>query len=233
MSTSTSSRSALARCTWPEIADVAEHSLLVVPFGSTEQHGRHLPFGTDTAIASALAMRLANDRGDAVVGPAMPYGSSGEHAGFPGTLSIGATATEMVMLELLRSADAFAGAVVVCGHGGNAQPLAAAQATLLAEGRRVLVWHPKVPGGDAHAGRTETSLMLALDESSVVVTEAEVGNTEPLDQLMPALRREGIAAVSTNGVLGDPTGATSEEGRSLLDRLAAELIVAVRRWWDS
>src|SRR3712207_8629966 len=72
--------------------------LLVVPLGATEQHGPHLPLGTDTVIASALAASL-----DAVVAPALPYGSSGEHAGFPGTLSIGREALVHVLVELVRS----------------------------------------------------------------------------------------------------------------------------------
>ena len=90
--------------------------LLVVPLGATEQHGPHLPLGTDTVIASALAHGV-----DAVVAPALPYGSSGEHAGFAGTLSLGA-ATELALVELGRSAS-FARVLFVCAHGGNAEPL--------------------------------------------------------------------------------------------------------------
>src|SRR5689334_11179637 len=115
---------------WPDLAGRAQRSILVVPLGSTEQHGPHLPLGTDSAIAAALAGRLAAARADVVVAPALPYGSAGEHAAFPGTLSIGAAALELVVVELVRSADAFAGVVLVSGHGGNAAPLAAAVATL-------------------------------------------------------------------------------------------------------
>src|SRR5204863_3759592 len=140
----------------------AAQALLMVPLGSTEQHGPHLPFTTDADIATALAERVAARRDDVIVAPALAYGSSGEHAGFAGTLSIGAAALELVVVELVRSADAFAGVVLVSGHGGNAAPLAAAVATLEGEGRRVLAWSPRVEGGDAHAGRTETSMMLAL-----------------------------------------------------------------------
>ena len=157
----------LAGLTWPDVAEVAASSLLVVPLGSTEQHGPHLPLSTDTDVAVALPARLAADRDDVVVAPAVPYGSSGEHAGFAGTLSIGAAALELVVLELVRSADAFAGVVLVSGHGGNAAPVAAAVRTLRDEGRRVLAWSPRVEGGDAHAGRTETSLLLALSPASV------------------------------------------------------------------
>src|SRR5688572_66195 len=165
----------LGSLTWPEVAASAAGSILVVPLGSTEQHGPHLPLGTDSDIAVALAGRLAAARPDTLVAPLLPYGSAGEHAAFPGTLSIGAAALEMVIVELVRSADAFAGVVLVSGHGGNAAPLAAAVATLRAEGRTVLAWTPRVPDGDAHAGRTETALLLALAPESVRVEAAEPG----------------------------------------------------------
>lgn len=215
---------------WPEAEALAAQSILAVPLGSTEQHGPHLPIGTDSVVAVALAERLAAARADVLVAPLLPYGSAGEHAAFPGTLSIGAAALELVIMELVRGADAFAGVVLISGHGGNAEPLAAAVATLSEEGRRVLAWSPLVPGGDAHAGRTETSLLLALAPESVRVEAAEPGDVRPLAAVMGDLRRGGVIAVSTNGVLGDPTGATNEEGRRLLDHLTADLLAAVEAW---
>jgi creatinine amidohydrolase len=186
--------------------------------------------GTDTHVAEALCASLAAARADVVVAPSLPYGSSGEHAGFPGTLSIGQTAFELVVVELVRSADAFAGVVLVSGHGGNAAPLTRAVALLVAEGRRVLAWAPRVEGGDLHAGRTETSIALALDAGRVKVARAEAGDIRPLRELLPALRSGGVRAVSPNGVLGNPAGASLGEGRRLLDDLAADLVAAVARW---
>ncbi len=212
------------------MAEVAGGTVLAVPLGSTEQHGPHLPLGTDSAVAVALTERLAAARPDVLVAPLLPYGSAGEHAGFAGTLSIGTTVLEMVLVELGRSADAFAGVLFVSGHGGNAAPLAAAVAALRAEGRNVLAWAPRVPGGDAHAGRTETSLLLALAPGSVRLTAAEAGDLRPLASVIGELRRGGVAAVSGNGVLGDPTGATADEGERLLADLAADLIATVQRW---
>jgi mycofactocin precursor peptide peptidase len=216
---------------WPAIAQVAGSRLLVVPLGSTEQHGPHLPFSTDTDVAVALVDRLASRRDDVVVAPALPYGSSGEHGAFAGTLSIGAAAFEHVVVELVRSADAFGGVVLVSGHGGNAQPLAAAVATVRAEGRRVLAWAPRIRDSDAHAGRTETSLMLSLRPRSVRAFDAPRGNTQPIGELMPLLRERGVAAVSPNGVLGDPEGASASEGVALLDALVNDLSQAVDEWW--
>ena len=215
--------------TWRDAA-AAGRRLLAVPLGSTEQHGPHLPLATDTIVAAALADRLATARHDVVVAPALPYGSSGEHAGFPGTLSIGQAALEAVVVELVRSADAFAGVVLVSGHGGNVEPLARAVATAESEGRRALAWVPAVPGGDAHAGRTETSLLLALAPGAVRSAAVEPGDVRPLAEIMPALRSGGVAAVSPNGVLGDPTGANAAEGERLLDALAVDLAQAVAAW---
>lgn len=220
----------LGSLTWPDVAALAAESTLVVPLGSTEQHGPHLPLRTDSDIAVALADRLSAARPRTVVAPLLPYGSAGEHAAFPGTLSIGATALELVIVELVRSADAFAGVVLVSGHGGNAAPLAAAVETLRAEGRRVLAWTPRVHGGDAHAGRTETSLLLALSADAVRAGAAEPGETRPLAELMGELRRSGVAGVSANGVLGDPAGASAEEGERLLQQLAADLVASVEAW---
>jgi mycofactocin system creatininase family protein len=203
--------------------------VLLVPLGSTEQHGPHLPHDTDTRIATALAERAvaAPDGPAAVVAPALPYGSSGEHAGFPGTLSIGQAALESVVVELVRSADDWAGVLLVCGHGGNAEPVTRAVRTLRGEGRRVAAWSPRVPGGDAHAGRTETSLLLALDPGVVHLDRAVAGATAPVAELMDRLRAGGVASVSPNGVLGDPTGATAQEGARLLARLTDDLVAAV------
>jgi mycofactocin system creatininase family protein len=190
--------------------------LLIVPLGATEQHGPHLPLGTDTIIASALASSVR----DAVVAPALPYGSSGEHAGFPGTLSIGQAALRHVLVELVRSSS-LPRVLFVSAHGGNDEPLAAAVRELRGEGRAVWAWSPRWKG-DAHAGRIETSLMLALAPELVGPTR-DAGNVTPLVALMPRLRSEGVRAVSPNGVLGDPSGASSEEGRALLAEATAEL----------
>ena len=213
-----------------DIAPTASACILAVPLGSTEQHGPHLPLGTDTFIAVTLTERLAAQRDDVIVAPALPYGASGEHAGFAGTLSIGTSALEHVVVELVRSADAFAGVALVSAHGGNAPALAAAVATLRSESRRVLAWAPRVPGGDAHAGRTETSLLLSLRPDRVAIDRAERGDTRPLGELLPSLRRDGFAAVSPNGVLGDPAGASAAEGAAHLEALAADLVAAVGAW---
>jgi creatinine amidohydrolase len=220
----------LSELTWPEVARYPADTVLAVPLGSTEQHGPHLPLSTDTDIALALCRRLAAARPDVVIAPALPYGSSGEHAGFAGTVSIGQAALEHVLVELVRSAtDTFGHVVLVSGHGGNAEPLRKAEATLRGEGRDVLAFLPRWDG-DAHAGRVETSLQLALQPWLVAYEKAAAGNVQPIRRLLPALQQGGVRAVSPNGVLGDPTGANRAEGDALLEELVADLCARVQQW---
>ncbi|MGX1811061.1 mycofactocin biosynthesis peptidyl-dipeptidase MftE [Nocardia sp. NPDC055321] len=197
--------------------------LLAVPVGATEQHGPHLPLDTDTAIAVELCHRLAARVPDVVVAPAIPFGSSGEHSGFPGTLSIGRHALRVLLVELVRSADEFAGVILVNGHGGNLDSLHAAARIARYEGRDVLAWSPAGDPGDSHAGHAETSVMLRLRPESVALERLEPGDTRPLGEIIDQLRRHGVAAVSANGVLGDPTRATAEDGERLLERWATAL----------
>jgi mycofactocin precursor peptide peptidase len=217
--------SALGTTTW---TDLPAGAVLLVPVGSTEQHGPHLPLATDAIVATAVAEGIADRLDRAVVAPPVAFGASGEHDGFPGTLSVGLEVLQSVLVELGRSATIWAAAVVlVNGHGGNAAAVDAAVRRLVTEGRDV-VWVPcAASAGDAHAGRTETSLLLHLAPGLVDLERAEAGDVRPIATLLPELRQRGVRAVSPNGVLGDPAGASAEEGAALLaemvDRAVARL----------
>jgi creatinine amidohydrolase len=119
--------------------------------------------------------------------------------------------------------------LLVSTHGGNAGAVRQAERRLRAESRDILAWLPAWEG-DAHAGRAETSLELALAPDRVRPGRAEAGNTRPLTELMPELRRSGVRSVSRNGVLGNPAGASAAEGATLLGRLFADLLAAVDAW---
>jgi mycofactocin precursor peptide peptidase len=212
--------------TWVQVERAAARRVLLVPVGSVEQHGPHLPLDTDTRIAVAVASGAAAAREDVAVAPPVTFGASGEHAGFAGTLSIGTTALTQVLLELGRDASRdWQAMLLVNAHGGNRDAVDGALARLRAEGRRCGAFHVSPAGGDAHAGRTETALLLHLAPAAVRRDGAEAGETRPVSALMDRLRRDGVRSVSANGVLGDPAGATSEEGR----RLLADLVVGCTR----
>jgi mycofactocin precursor peptide peptidase len=221
----THSATSLAGHTWTELGQ-RETTIVAVPLGSCEQHGPHLPLDTDTRIASHLADALATLRTEVLVAPPLTIGTSWEHAGFPGLLSIDRAAMVAVLVELARSADWAGGLVLVNGHGGNVAAAGEAAAIIRSEGRAILVWSPIVPGGDAHAGRTETSLLLAIAPDLVRRDRLERGG----DASMGDVVRDGVQSVSPNGVLGDPRGASAEEGIELRDRLVRSLLDAFDAW---
>lgn len=219
----------LGECTYSQVDGAAP--TLMVPVGSTEQHGPHLPLDTDTRIAAAVASRVAGQLGH-LVAPALAYGASGEHQSFPGTISIGTAALTAVLLEYGRSACDWAQRLVfVNGHGGNLDALRSATATLRREGRDAgWVSAGAQAPADFHAGHTETSLLLHLSPNEVRTERWVRGNTAPLADLMPSLRRGGVAAVSPSGVLGDPTTATAAAGSRIFAELVTDCLRRVRRW---
>ncbi|MFA1541855.1 mycofactocin biosynthesis peptidyl-dipeptidase MftE [Actinomadura monticuli] len=223
---------ALADSAWPGIG---AEPLVLVPAGSTEQHGPHLPLSTDTVIAqavaeraaAALAARRSRPARPVLVAPPIPYGASGEHAGFPGTVSLGHEALRAVLVETVRSLSLWAGRIVfVNGHGGNVPTLDGAVEAMRGEGHDVAWTGCEAPGGDAHAGFTETSVMLHLAPHLVRPFDAVAGDARPLAELMPDLIARGVRAVSPSGVLGDPAGASAERGREILASMA---VSAARR----
>lgn len=210
-------------------------SALIVPVGSTEQHGPHLPLDTDsriaTAVSRALVGQLGGDELKWLVAPTIEYGASGEHEEFSGTVSIGTSALRLLLVEFGRSASRWASRLVfVNGHGGNVEALAAAAALLRYEGRDVGWCSCSAENADAHAGHTETSVLLHISPADVWIDERVPGNGAPLGQLMPALRQGGIAAVSEVGILGDPTTATAEEGARIFAEMVDGCLRRVARW---
>ena len=207
---------------WTEI----DNPIVVIPVGSCEQHGPHLPLDTDTIVATELAHDLVARRDDSVVGPPIAVSASGEHQGFPGTLSIGTEMMAGVVIELARSADWARGVVFVNGHGGNVTAMQRAADVFEQERREVLIWWPHLPDGDPHAGHTETSLMLALAPDLVRVDAAAPGPIPALADLI----RHGVRPLSENGVLGDPLHATADDGARIFRGLADHLAAAVDDW---
>lgn len=187
---------------------------------------------TDTRIATAVA-RGAATRLDHewLVAPAIAYGASGEHQSFAGTISIGTEALTVLLVEYGRSAAGWARRLVfVNGHGGNVAALRSATARLRAEGREA-GWSPCLAaGGDAHAGHTETSVLLHISPTEVLTDRWLTGNRAPLPELLGSMRRGGVAAVSPAGVLGDPTTATAAEGRRIFAEMVDGCVRRVARW---
>lgn len=213
-------------------------AVLVIPVGSTEQHGPHLPLDTDTRIAEAVSAQVVERAQDGphrtlryLLAPPIAYGASGEHEAFAGTISIGTEALRHVLVEYGRSAGRWARRLVfVNGHGGNVAALTAAARLLRSEGRDAAWCSCTVRGGDAHAGHTETSVLLHISPAEVRFDRSRPGNCAPLVDLMPSMRRGGVAAVSEVGVLGDPTTATASAGKQLFEEMVGGCAGRIGRW---
>lgn len=215
--------SRLADATWVELPD---RPTVLVPVGSVEQHGPHLPFDTDSAIAVAVADAVAvRLDGEVLVAPPISYGSSGEHQAFAGTSSIGSDALQSLVVELVRSMQVWAGRIIfVNAHGGNTSALSKAVFQMIAEQHDV-AWVPcATEEVDLHAGLTETSLMLHIRPSSVRLELAEAGDNRPLSEILPLMMAGGVRAVSANGILGDPAGASAVHGAEILDSMVDDVV---------
>ena len=222
----------LGETTSPQLANAVTQKgpfTLLIPLGSTEQHGPHLPLDTDTRIAVAVAQGIAKKwpqrSARLVVADPICISAADEHRGFAGTLSVGTKVLSEMLVEIVCNAGPeFERIVVINGHGGNAYALRAATDTCSARQRPLEVWSLRLDNADAHAGRVETSLMLAIAPQLVRLDLAQPGATEPLTELLPKLMEGGVGAVSANGVLGDPRGATAAAGTRLLADLIDDAV---------
>ncbi|MGQ9927648.1 MAG: mycofactocin biosynthesis peptidyl-dipeptidase MftE [Chloroflexaceae bacterium] len=235
----------MAHLTWPEVARAVAGGAdtVILPLGATEQHGPHLPLGTDTLRAEALARRLARRLPGALVAPALPIGCSDEHAGFPGLLSLDAATLATVIVDCARRMAAWGitRLVLLSAHGGNGQALALAVERLRRELPDLRVWlpaHTLAPdeavlavAAEAgitpeefglHAGEGETSELLWL-RPDLVRAEAAAGYCGEMTTIVDTLQRLGLQAVTPNGVLGDPSRAHTARGERYLDARAGAL----------
>jgi mycofactocin precursor peptide peptidase len=200
--------------------------IVLIPVGSYEQHGPHLPLDTDTQIAIAVVAACVPDNStNIVVAPALSMTASDEHAGFPGTLSVGTHAFALSAIAIAQSATQWArGVLFVNGHGGNSDAFTRVTTSLSEQQIPHAVWNPPVEkDDDMHAGNTETSLLLHISPEDVRMDKLAPGNQAPLSELLPHMRTGGIRAVSHNGVLGDPTQASAANGKKIFDRYCESL----------
>ncbi|ESS07071.1 MAG: uncharacterized protein, putative amidase [uncultured archaeon A07HB70] len=236
---------------WPDLADyVAEESLAVVPLGSTEQHGPHLPLSTDHRIAESLARAATAETGHLCT-PTVNVGVSPHHRQFHGTMWVDAPVFRDYVESLTRNL-AYHGidrVVYVNAHGGNVEHLREVGRRLRDDGTLYAVewmWDESIPdliresfdNPGPHGGPKETSMMLHLDREHVAedrIEAARDGGVPDVDEL--DYRRHGArtfydAADNTgNGVLGDQTEASAGIGAELFDAARDQLVTLVE-WLD-
>jgi creatinine amidohydrolase len=231
--------------TWPEIQDgiAAGVNSVIIPIGSTEQHGPHLPLGTDSYHTVAVLERVAK-RLPAFMAPLLPVGRADHHMGFPGTISIRQETLKAIVHDYCESLShhGIRNVLVYSGHGGNALPLAAAIAELqpdLADlriigctdwsvyddtlFRRAADFGINRTTAGGHSGELETSMILALHPNLVHMERAEPGYLGDPAAIRAQLFRDGTRSVTANGILGDPRPGDAARGHEYLDALAGAL----------
>jgi creatinine amidohydrolase/Fe(II)-dependent formamide hydrolase-like protein len=239
--------------TFEEISRLGERSVLVLPIGSMEQHGPHLPLDTDAILAERLAEAITARFGEAFdlwQLPPLPLGLSREHAWTAGTLSLSVTGMTAYLRELAREIARALPArnlMIVNGHGGNRGLLEVLGYELKDDfGLNVCTLHTgalmsPVPAAglpEIHAGKDETSLMLAVAPDRVrreriagparAVRDAEV-RTTILDSGVSWPWSSGDPRIADRGVIGDASGASAEHGRIILERILEAAGAALQR----
>lgn len=233
---------------WPDVRDVTvgtaggAHQVGLVPVGATEQHGPHLPLGTDTIIATELCERVSEACGAPVL-PAIPVGCSyGHGTDLPGTLSL--TPEQLAVLARQwaewAATSGLSRLLFVNAHFGNAASLGIAtdHLRLFRPDLRVGVvnwWaldptvaaESVVDGEDLHANRSETSVMLHVAPELVHLDR--IAGADDSDRTADLVFRYTAPALSTNGVTGRPSEATEELGRKLVDLTVAAIAERVER----
>ena len=233
----------LADCTLPEVeAHLRASPKIVVPVGATEQHGPHAPFGTDAILSTEASVRLARRIG-ALVAPALAYGVSGEHRGYPGVPFLSAGTMTALVQDVVASLaqGGFREVILVNGHYTNSIVLHAAIMDIgdrLPKGTIVFpfqYWDALPPdqladylGADVglHANIGETSAVMAVDGSLVdldkAVKEYPAFPREPTPATIAAYFFSGpgtLPRASRSGVWGDPTESTAERGLRYLEQI--------------
>lgn len=244
----------LAEMSWPEAAArIAERpSVVLLPVGATEQHGRHLPLGTDSLMVEWICEQAASQVEGVAVAPAVMYGTSHNHGDFPGTVSLSLDTLRRVLVDVGAGllGHGFDILVIVNGHGGNLAACSAAAYDLReATGRIVaqFMWTAMVQEAWRvmespviwHADESETSLMLAIAPELVHLERAA-------DEVPPGLpffhftevslleRRIDLglprtAALSRSGTIGEARKADASKGRAVLAEAVANLVDTLNR----
>ena len=247
--------------TWPEMREaIAQRPVVLLPFGTVEDHGLHLPINTDNVIVEAICLEAARRAaGDVLVMPLVAYGLDEHHMDFPGTVSVDMQTLLAYVADVAVSAarHGFTHVLIVNGHGSN-EPIAdlAARRVVLETGVICGAMSPNAaidptlaepvysqmrqsaPGGVAHAGEYETAMMLHLRPDLVHMDRAvrEMGQLKldyfNWDYSEPSVLswQDWWSRMSESGVCGDPTVATAEFGQALFERTVENFVRFVREF---
>lgn len=236
--------------TWPEMREaVAAHKVVVLPVGSTEDHGHHLPLLVDFCTVTEIAHRAVEKVPDkALLMPPVYYGFEEHHMEFPGTIAIEGHNLINYVTDIGASVarHGFTKMLLLNGHGSNmpflevaarnvtnSTPAICALASWWGLGRKIMeeVRESQFPLGVSHACEMETSALLYLRPELVQMDKAQKDFSAQtsehiwwdLQRPAPVLFIEWWSRNSKEGVIGDPTLATREKGERLVEGIAEEL----------
>lgn len=234
----------LEEMSWEEVQEAIQRGVKTVVFtlGAIEQHGPHLPLGTDNLIADEIGLRIVKKIGNALLAPTIKVGLSDMHMDFPGTIALRKEVLKEVVIDYCESLarHRFKNIVPVVYHGGNFPAVEEEVVNELRDklkGVNLIVFNDmesyletffktaakynisrEVAG--PHGGESETSMILALHPDLVNMGRARAGFLGDLNQVLSIIFEKGMKALAENGVTGDPTRASREVGETYLEDMA-------------
>jgi creatinine amidohydrolase len=242
--------------TWPEVREaVAGERVVVLPVGTIEQHGPHLPLITDVLTATEMS-RLAVERipEEAVLMPSVFYAFNEHHLDFPGTIAVEGPTFISYVTDIGKSLayHGFRKILLINGHGSNVPFLDIAARNITNHTEAICAMAPwwtliprellrelresEYPGGMAHGCELETSVLLYLRGDLVQMDKAEkdmpVQKSEffywDLERPSPVFFQEFFSRYSRTGTLGDPTKASTEKGRRFVEAVVGNMVRVIR-----
>lgn len=231
---------------WTDLKDV---QIAFFPIGSLEQHGHHLPLGTDSFIAQAIAKGLSRRFSNSFVIPTLPYSASFEHIGFPGSISLRSSTIISVAQDIIYSLERMGikKVVIVNGHGGNYLLGNIAQEMNVDEPRIIVTpnrhhWDRAYElaelstsiSRDMHAGEGETSILLHLIEEGIIPPSVKSNEYIDVDSPnRPLLQVVGMKPYTQTGAIGFPTRANAHKGKLLIKELINQISITVEDFLNS
>jgi len=245
----------ISEMSWVDIQKALDRGFSTVVFGvgSNEQHGPHLPTSTDSLIAEALAYKVARKLGNALQAPTINVGCSEHHMVLPGTISLKPETLKGLVRDYCVSLakHGFKNIIILPSHGGNFnavrevtdelnQSLEKANVISYTDLNGLLRFlnefsskHGVTAGeSGAHAGESETSMVLAIRKDLVDMKHAEKGFVGSFEDKMDLMWSQGIKAITKNGVLGDPRKAEARKGEEYLELWVEKMVDFVRKQVD-
>ncbi len=241
----------LDRMTSPQVREALKkgYNTVLLAVGSTEQHGPHLPLGTDSLIGDKLVERVAQKLGKTLVAPTIRVGCSEHHMAYAGTITLREEVLEEVLVDYCRSLSrhGFRFIVLIPTHGGNVKAVVRTAERLARESLSAKVLagseesayvnamvevggkYDVTPGEvGTHAGHLETSLMLADYAEIVDMKKAARGKVDLGYDAEDQLHEMGMHNLSPIGILGDATRASAEAGRDYNEFIVDKVVELIR-----